>query len=220
MTIHSAQYKNEYINSHSAKQNLKHKRNCYSYHSSYKRSVTPFCFQLLTIISSFIGTQYEHRQLRSCLPQCEYPNECCHTDYQLYKSFDSQTWCTFLSSILLSILHVHPWYSDLSLRPWVLDVIECLDIFVCFSLSSRTSPFRKHSVWFFSVGLPRTVYSFVNLRHDNILQQYINTFLETVLPNFIQSASSCPLKNFGSNEIQIVPHWIIQSTKQNRPILK
>ena len=54
---------NKDINSHSAKQNWKHKKNCYSYHSSYKRSVTPFWFQLLTIVSSFIGTHlHEHRQ--------------------------------------------------------------------------------------------------------------------------------------------------------------
>ena len=30
-----------------------------------------------------------------CLP---YPNHCWHTDYQLHKSIDSQTWYTFLSS--------------------------------------------------------------------------------------------------------------------------
>ena len=54
---------NKDINSHSDKQNWKHKKNCYSYHSSYKRSVTPFWFQLLTIVSSFIGTHlHEHKQ--------------------------------------------------------------------------------------------------------------------------------------------------------------
>ena len=37
-------------------------------------------------------------QAASCLPHCEYPNHCCHTDYLLYRSFDSQTWYTFLSS--------------------------------------------------------------------------------------------------------------------------
>ena len=41
---HNAQYKNKYINSHSAKQNWK-KKNCYRYHSSSQRSLSPFWFQ-------------------------------------------------------------------------------------------------------------------------------------------------------------------------------
>ena len=60
-----------------------------------------------------------------------------------------------------------------SMGPWIFDVIECLDNFLCFSLSSRTSPFRKQSVLFFSVGLPRTVCAFVSLTRDNITEQYI-----------------------------------------------
>ena len=45
---------------------------------------------------------------------------------------------------LLSILHVHSWHSDLLMRlwgPWSLN-------FLCFSLSSPTSPLWKHSVLF------------------------------------------------------------------------
>ena len=72
----------------------------------------------------------------------------------------------------------------------------CLDNFLCFSLSSRTSPFRKHSVLFFSVGLPRTVCAFVSLTRDNIIEQYINTFLETPRPNVIQTASHCCFEKF------------------------
>ena len=34
-----------------------------SYHSSSKRSLSPSWFQLLTIVSSFIGTEFYHRQL-------------------------------------------------------------------------------------------------------------------------------------------------------------
>ena len=133
----------------------------------------------------------------ACLPHCEYPNHCCHTDYQLHKSLtlklDTHSIPLFK---LWSILQVHSWYSDLSLRLWVFDVTECLDNFVCFSLSSRTSPFRKRSVSFFSVGLPRAVCAFVSLRRNNILQQYIDTFLETASPNFIQTASSCRFEKF------------------------
>ena len=100
---------------------------------------------------------------------------------------------------LLSILHVYSWHSNLSLRlhgPWLFDVIGCLDNFLCFSYSSRTSPFWKHSVLFFSVGLPRTVCAFVSLTQDNIIEQYINTFLETPRPNVIKTASYCCFEKF------------------------
>ena len=97
---------------------------------------------------------------------------------------------------LLSTLHVHSWYSDLSFRLWVFYVIECLENFFCFSLSLRTSPFRKRSVSVFSVGLPQTVCPFVSLRNDNILQQYIGTFLKTASPNLIQTCSSCRFEKF------------------------
>ena len=66
----------------------------------------------------------------------------------------------------------------------------------CFSLNLRTSPSRKRSVSFFSVGLLRTVCAFVSLKHNNILQQYINTIIETASPNFIQTASSCSFEKF------------------------
>ena len=39
------------------------RKNCCSYHSSSKRSLSPFWFQLLTIVSSFIGTDFCHREL-------------------------------------------------------------------------------------------------------------------------------------------------------------
>ena len=101
------------------------------------------------------------------------------------------------------------------MRPVMIDVIERLDNFLCFSLSSRTSPLRKHSVLIFSVGLPRTVCAFVSLTRDNIIEQYINTFLETPRPNVKCSPNyfllPVALKNFGSNDIQIVHHWIIHS---------
>ena len=49
-------------------------------------------------------------------------------------------------------------------------VFECLDNFLCFSLSSRTSHY-ENTQCYFSVGLPRTVCAFVRLILDNILQQ-------------------------------------------------
>ena len=129
--------------------------NCYSCHSGYKRSVTPFWFQLLTIVSSFIGTHYEHRQLLVFA---------LWISKSLLSHWSPAIQIFRLSNLihiplfkLLSIFYVHSWYSYFLLRLWVFDVIECLDYFVCFSLSSRTSPFRKRSVSFFGVGLPRTV---------------------------------------------------------------
>ena len=134
-------------------------------------------------------------QATRCAPQSKNQNHYCHTDNH------AATQILRLSNLLnialfklLSILHVHSWYSDLSLRlwgPWFFDVIECLDNFLCFSMCSRTSPFRKHSVLFFSVGLPRTVCAFVSLTRDNMMEQYINTFPETPRPNGIRTASHC-----------------------------
>ena len=79
MKKHNAQYKNNYINSHSAKQNWKNKKNCCSYHSSSKRGLRPFWFHLLTIVSSFIGTEILSQATR-CVPHCENQNHGCHTD--------------------------------------------------------------------------------------------------------------------------------------------
>ena len=100
---------------------------------------------------------------------------------------------------LHNIIIVNEKKNDLSLHlwgPWVFDVIECLENYLWFSLSSWTSPFWKHSVLFFSVGLARTVFAFVSLTRDNIIEQYINTFLEMPWPNVIQTASYCCFKKF------------------------
>ena len=61
------------------------------------------------------------------------------------------------------------------------------------------SPFRKHSVLFFSAGLPRTVCAFVSLTRNNMIEQYINTFLEMPRPNVIQTASHCCFEKFRIN---------------------
>ena len=37
-------------------------------------------------------------QTTPCVPHCENQNHYCHTDYQLHKSCDSQTWYTFFCS--------------------------------------------------------------------------------------------------------------------------
>ena len=65
---------------------------------------------------------------------------------------------------------------------------------ICLRAKVRNLAFFKRPESFFSVGLPLTVCAFVSLRRDNILQQYIDTFLETASPNFIQTASSCRIE--------------------------
>ena len=45
-------------------------------------------------------------------------------------------------------------------------------------------------------SLPRTVCAFVNLTRDNIIEQYINTLLETPRPNVIQTACYCSFEKF------------------------
>ena len=49
---------------------------------------------------------------------------------------------------------------------------------------------------FFTVGLPRTVYAFVSLTWDNMIEKYINTFLQTPRPNVIQTPSHCCFEKF------------------------
>ena len=93
---HNAQCKNKYINSHSAKQNWKNK-NCYRYHSSSQRRLSPFWFQLLEIFSSFIGKDFYDKQLL-VFRIVKIKNHYCHTDYQPHKSCDSQIWYTFFCS--------------------------------------------------------------------------------------------------------------------------
>ena len=143
---------------------------------------------MLTIVSSFMGTDFYHRQL---------------VVFRIAKiKITIVTLITVITSYTnLAALKLVKHSSVQTLihflwGPWVFDVIECLDNFLCFSLSWRTSPFPKHSVLFFSVGLPRTVCAFVSLTRDNIIEQYINTFLETPRPNVIQTASYCCFEKF------------------------
>ena len=67
-------------------------------HSSSQRSLSLFWFQLLTIFSSFTGRDFHHSQATPCVPHCENQHHYGHTDYQLHKSCDSQTWYTFFCS--------------------------------------------------------------------------------------------------------------------------
>ena len=97
---------------------------------------------------------------------------------------------------LLSISHVHSWYSDLSFRLLVLmllNVLTILFVFLWVRGPAHSKNGRCHVlVW----ALPRTVCAFLRLRHDdNILQQYIDTFLATS-PNFIETAYSCRFEKF------------------------
>ena len=123
---HDAQYKNKYINSHSATQDWKNKKNCYHYHSSSQRSLSPFWFQLLTIFSSFIGRDFYHRQVlvfRIVKIKITLVKLDAHSSVQTLIDF-TRTLLAF-RFVIASIRSI---------------VLECLDNFLCFSLSSRTSP--------------------------------------------------------------------------------
>ena len=175
---HNAQYKNKYINSHAAKQNWKNKKNCYRYHSSSQRSLSPFWFQLLTIFSSFIeGSSSEEIFITG--------NSLCSALWKsksLLSHWLPATQILRLSNLihiflfkLLSILHVHSWHSDLSLRLWGPWSLNVLTISFVFLWVRGPAHYENTQCYFraFSVGLPRTVCAFVSLTLDNILQQYV-----------------------------------------------
>ena len=60
--------------------------------------------------------------------------------------------------------------------------------------------FARRSSAIMQKSIPRsanwTVCAFVSLTRDNIIEQYINTFLETPRPNVIQTASYCCFEKF------------------------
>ena len=140
------------------------------YHSSSQRSLSPFWFQLLTIFSSFIGRDFYHRQLLVFrIVKIKITIVTLITSYTNLAALKPDTHSSVqtlldFTRILLTFLFVIA-----SMRSMV---FECLDAFLCFSLSSRTSHYENNECYF-SVGLPRTVCAFVRLILDNILQQYV-----------------------------------------------
>ena len=134
---HNAQYKNKYINSHSAKQNWKNKKNCYRYHSSSQRSLSPFWFQLLTIFSSFIGRDFYHRQLLVFrIVKIKITIVTLITSYTNLATLKLDTHSSVQT--LVDFTRTLPTFRFViaSMRSMV---FECLDNFLCFSLSSQTS---------------------------------------------------------------------------------
>ena len=162
-TQHAIQKK--YINSHSAKQNWKNKKNCYCYHRGSQRSLSPFWFHLLTIFSSFFGRDFYHRQLLVfCIVKIKI------TIVTLITSYTNLVTLNVIHILLfklLSILHIlHCWHSDLSLRlwgPWSLNVLTISFVF----LWVHGPAHYENTHCYFSVGLPRTVCAFVRLTKFN-----------------------------------------------------
>ena len=95
----NAQYKNKYINSHSAnKHNWKNKKNCYRYHSSsILKKLESLLFSILNNLL-FLHRKRFLSQATPCVPHCENQNHYCHTNYQQHKSCGSQTLYTFFFS--------------------------------------------------------------------------------------------------------------------------
>ena len=143
---HNGQYKSKYITSHSAKQNWKGKKNCYHYHSSSQRSLSPFWFQLLTIFSSFIGRDFYHRQLLVFrIVKIKITIVTLITSYTNLATLKLDTHCSVQT--LINFTHVLLTFRFViaSMRSMV---FKCVDNVLCFSLSSRTSLLWKHSVLF------------------------------------------------------------------------
>ena len=143
---HNGQYKSKYITSHSAKQNWKGKKNCYHYHSSSQRSLSPFWFQLLTIFSSFIGRDFYHRQLLVFhIVKMKITIVTLITSYTNLATLKLDTHCSVQTLINFTRVLLTFRFVIASMRSMV---FKCVDNVLCFSLSSRTSLLWKHSVLF------------------------------------------------------------------------
>ena len=155
-------------------------------------------------------------QATRCVPQCKNQNHYCHTNNQLHKSCDSQTCSTFLCSNSYLFYTYAP---DIPICYYVYGVHESLMslnvLIISFVFLWVRGPAHSENTqcYVFSVGLPRTVCAFVSLTRDNMIEQYILTRSSKhrgqILSKHHLTAAS---KNFGSNDIQIVRHWIIHST--------
>ena len=95
----------------------------------------------------------------------------CHTDYQLHKSCDSQTWYTFFCS---NSYRFYTYTPDIPICHCVCEVhgLWMPWQFSLFFFEFSDQP-DENTQCYFSVGLPRTVCAFVSLILDNILQQYV-----------------------------------------------
>ena len=100
-------------------------------------------------------------------------------------------------NVVMTCFHKGPMVLCFALGMWTLYFSQFFISFfiglrrICLRAKVRNLAFFKRPESFFSVGLPLTVCAFVSLRNDNILQQHIDTFLETASPNFIKTAYSC-----------------------------
>ena len=161
-----------------------------------QRSLSPFWFQLLTIVSSFIGRDFYHRQLLVfCIVKIKITIVTVITSYTKLATLKVDTYSSVQTLIDFTRTLLTFRFVIASMRSMV---FECLNDFLCFSLSSRTSPLWNTQCYF-SVGLPRTVCASVSLTLHNLLQQYVPRS-----PNFIQTASYCCHEKFRIKWY----HWI------------
>ena len=107
-------------------------------HSSSQRSLSLFWFQLLTIFSSFIGRDFYHRQLLVFrIVKIKITIVTLITSYTNLATLKPDTHSSVrtrldFTRMLLTFLYVIAYMRSM--------VFECLDNFLCFSLSSRSSP--------------------------------------------------------------------------------
>ena len=98
---------------------------------------------------------------------------------------------------LHNIIVINEKKRDLSLHRWGPEFLMSLNVLIIsFVFLWVHGPADSEKTLDFSVGLPWTVFAFVSLMRDNIIEQYMNTFLETLRPNVIQTAPYCCFKKF------------------------
>ena len=134
------------------------------------------------------------------------------TSYTNLSTLKLDTHSSLQTRPILSILHVRSWYSDLSFRLWKFDVIECLDNFVCFLWVCRQAHFKNAQCHFLEWAYrEQCVHLLVEgtITYFNNISTRSSKQRRQILSKLLLPAA---LKNLGSNEIQIVPHWIIHST--------
>ena len=167
----NAQYKNKYIDSRSAKQSW--------------QSSLPSSKQIFITGNSLCSAMQKSKSLLSqWLPATQFLRLSNLIHIRLFK--------------LLSILHVHSWHSDWSLRLWGSWSLNVLKISFVF-LWVRWPAHYENTHCYFSVGLPRTVSAFVSLTLDNTRQQYVP---RNIVAKFYPNCFLLLLwKIFGSNDI-------------------
>ena len=111
-------------------------------------------------------------QATPCVPHCENQKSLLSHRLTATQTLRLSNLIHILLFKLLSILHVHPWHSDLSLRlwgPWSLNVLTISFVF----LWVRGPAHYENTQCYFSVGLPKTLFRDFGLLYENDKGEYV-----------------------------------------------